>query len=161
MKEIIKNDAMKISQADTEYVYDENGLTYTEGEDGMLYPCLEKTKLFNLENIGRYGVMYIRHLFDIDRMRYGKYLRQETLSEHAMEFEKQAREFEDQFLKKYLKESKGSLEDPMEMVCVTNSGLMLAAQIIENDCVSEMYRVKEIRLARAKEIENDEVILSY
>ena len=38
MKEIIKNDAMKISQADTEYVYDENGLTYTEGEDGMLYP---------------------------------------------------------------------------------------------------------------------------
>ena len=64
-------------------------------------------------------------------------------------------------LKKYLKESKGSLEDPMEMVCVTNSGLMLAAQIIENDCVSEMYRVKEIRLARAKEIENDEVILCY
>lgn len=98
----------------------ENGITYTEGEDGRFYPNLTEPKI---PELSFYGRKWLRHLKENDSVRYWQMWLDETLYPHAEEVDRTAWERERRMIEQ-MKKAQGVTEELKANDMMTWVGMM-------------------------------------
>ena len=111
-------------------------LTYTKGEDGLMYPELGLTKTEG--HIGKYGLMRERYLKEHDRSTY-QILLMKDYEGHLIEIQKQAEERMDELVPELMKAAGVTEElkaaNQMEWVQRMNNIRQRAEEIVMADLI--------------------------
>ena len=111
-------------------------LTYTKGEDGLMYPELGLTKTEG--HIGKYGLMREKYLKEHDKSTY-QILLMRDYEGHLIEIQKQAEERMDELVPELMKVAGVTEElkaaDQMKWVGLVNNCKQQAEEIVKQEII--------------------------
>lgn len=120
------------------HIIEENGISYTLGEDGLYYPDLELPEGTHYE-IGKYGLMRWEYLKNHRRGEYIKLLMEGKLNEHLHEVDEECYE-RVELVMEQMKVGAGITEelkasDQMEWVGLMNNVKSAAEEIVAKEII--------------------------
>ena len=120
------------------HIIEENGISYTLGEDGLYYPDLELPEGTHYE-IGKYGLMRWKYLKNHRRGEYIKLLMEGKLNEHLHEVDEECHERVELLMGK-MKVGAGITEklkatDQMKWVGLMNNVKSVAEEIVAKEII--------------------------
>lgn len=124
-------------------LFEQLGGTYTEGEDGLLYPNLavSETDVTNInEFAGKYGDIWKKYLKENHPERYRHLVRLGELQKQALEVNEEANEMLDTIMNQYLKSHKPSNpSSTMELWKLREQAKQTAEEVAFHDIVYRFY----------------------
>ena len=124
-------------------LFEQLGGTYTEGEDGLLYPNLavSEADVTNInEFAGMHGDIWKRYLKENHPDRYRHLVRLGELQKQALEVNEEANEMLDTIMNQYLKSHKPSNpSSTMEQWKLREQAKQTAEEVVFHDIVYRCY----------------------
>ena len=122
-----------------ETMFEELGIEYKE-RDGILYPILDDVVDDEKNNIGKYGILWVRYLEITYPQRYRSLVRFSRLKDKAIEVNEMAYELLDDIEAKFLGKRKAvNTNSFMEMYQLRMEARILAEEVVLHDIVHKYH----------------------
>lgn len=146
-----KNMRQSTKKKEEQTLFEKAGVAYEKRGD-CYYPVLTKSDIKNVSEAGKYGLLWMKMLFESDRQSYHKLMLAGELVDKAIEFQEYACDVEADIVNDYVSNYLFSgTDDYMAMVHRDMQAIEIATEIIMHDAYVTMEKNKELRFEQAKE----------
>lgn len=127
-----------------ETLFEKIGVEY-EKKGEFLYPKLDMEDPISVVEVGRYGYMWIRLIYDEDRFMYRKFFQEGKLKEEAKKLNEEAFDYIEAFTRKYVEQQGVDPSDTIASFRLRMQAGFICQEVISSYLLEKIRSDKKVR----------------